>query len=496
MIIMSMMLTACSRRDAAHAQDKAKENIEKINIEQDSDHEVIEKKEELVLSDSSEEKDEINTDNIMMNLDFDVGYEKLEDIHPNKIKEIPIDYIGNLAFGGKDLESISDGFITINKDDDRSRIRRLDENGHILWVKPLDVTSEIHRVYLRTLKDNHFIVATVSSPSGGPDFLLSYDEHGQLLWKKDLYDYGFKQLEDMILTDSQDILLVGSSNTKDALMDIKKIVSLNGDGNKIREATFGGHDYESLKDVQYHHNVGIVLLGNSQSHDGDFAIKGGEDITQDFLACINEKKLQLSWVRMASKRYDGMMLLDRTIYVNDSVYKPNSSETSIEAYDRKGMKINEYIDTNGGSWAEGMALLSNSYLVLGHRERLGYEQGYGSCHLQIFNPELELVKTIEDTCLSLREIIATEDGGFMLKKMVRPIKTLPQPVIISSIWYDYETVLAKYNNAYELQWRKTYNLYSDSTVVEWIKPLPDGIVLIESSKVKALRDMKKKIFDH
>lgn len=485
------MLTACSRRDAAHAQDKEKENIEKINIEQDSDHEVIEK-EELVLSDSSEEKDEINIDNIMMNLDFDVGYEKLDDIHPDKIKEIPIDYIGNLAFGGEDLESISDGFIIINRDDDRSRIRRLDENGHILWVKPLDVTSEVHRVYLRTLKDNHFIVATVSSPSGGPDFLLSYDEHGQLLWKKDLYDYGFKQLEHMILTDSQDILLIGSvSNTKDAFMDIK-IVSLNEDGDKIREATFGGHDYESLKDVQYHHNLGIVLLGNSQSHDGDFAING-EDRTQDFLACINEK-LQLSWVRMASKRYDGMMLSDRIIYVNGSVFEPNSRETSIQAYDSKGMKIHEYIDTNDGLWAEGMALLSNGHLVLGHRVRLGYEQGYGLCHLQIFNPELELVKTIEDVCISPREIIATEDGGFILK-MVRPIKTLPQPIYISSIWYDYETVLAKYNKAYELKWRKTYNFYLDSTEVEWTQPLPNGKVLIESNKRKAYIEMKK-VFDH
>lgn len=492
MLIMCMLLTACTYEDAAHAKRKEKGNIEKADTNKaDTELDTVEEIEKIEEPEPvDEDVTTVNLNELMVNVDLDTGYEKLEDINSDKIEEVAIDFITDTSISDKNVTSISHGLMTITKDDDDIyRMRRFDESGHILWVKPLDVTSYIQRLDMGTMKDNGYIIAIVSSPLGRPDFLLSYDKNGQLLWKKDIYDYGFEELNDMVVTESQDILLMGTTNVKAASRDIK-IVSVNKDGHIVREATFGGSDFESLYEVRYHPQLGIVLLGHTQSHDGDFPIKG-DDTSQHFLACINEK-LQLQWVRMTPNGYDGVLLSGTTIYVMESAISFQTRKTSILALDSEGAKIQEYKSITEGLWAPGMTLLANGYLIVGHRQRLGYEQGYGLCHLKIFNEELELMATIEDISISPKEIIATDDGGFILK-MVRPIKTIPQPAYISMIWYDHETVLEKYDASYKLEWRKTYDLYPDSLQIEWIKPLSNGKVLMESDKMKAFKELKKSI---
>ena len=72
----------------------------------------------------------------------------------------------------------------------------------------------------------------------------------------------------------------------------------------------------------------------------------------------------------------------------------------------------------------------------------------------------------------------TSDGGFIIVS-IRNIKTIPRPVYISSIWYDSETVVTKYDKGYKVEWRKTYDGIKDAVGFDRVLPLSDGSVVLE-----------------
>lgn len=73
------------------------------------------------------------------------------------------------------------------------------------------------------------------------------------------------------------------------------------------------------------------------------------------------------------------------------------------------------------------------------------------------------------------DIKPTDDEGFIIVS-VRNIKTVPQPAYISSIWYDTETVVTKYDKNFKIEWRKTYDNIKNAVGLDMVLPLRDGSV--------------------
>ena len=84
--------------------------------------------------------------------------------------------------------------------------------------------------------------------------------------------------------------------------------------------------------------------------------------------------------------------------------------------------------------------------------------------------------TFEADCYG--DISPTNDGGFIMVSS-RNINTIPQPAYISSIWYDTETVVTKYDKEYKVEWRKTYDSVKDALGFDKVLPLSDGSVVVE-----------------
>ena len=73
----------------------------------------------------------------------------------------------------------------------------------------------------------------------------------------------------------------------------------------------------------------------------------------------------------------------------------------------------------------------------------------------------------------------TNDGGFIVSTL-RFVSTIPQIEIMSHIWYDTETFLAKYDENLNLLWNKSYNKHKESTRNDFIYILNDDSILVEN----------------
>lgn len=99
-------------------------------------------------------------------------------------------------------------------------------------------------------------------------------------------------------------------------------------------------------------------------------------------------------------------------------------------------------------------------------------------YLARFGPGGAVLKKIELP----REIIQTirpTGGGGLLTVGTQNIKTLPQPALLSSIWYDSETIVTKYDGDLHIQWRKVYDKYKDSIRQDIAVPAADGRIIVE-----------------
>ncbi len=68
------------------------------------------------------------------------------------------------------------------------------------------------------------------------------------------------------------------------------------------------------------------------------------------------------------------------------------------------------------------------------------------------------------------DITPTSDNGFIVKS-IRIVDYIPQPAYVSSIWMDQEVVLTKYDINLDVIWRKTYDNYKNTLLVDYVMPI-------------------------
>ncbi len=322
------------------------------------------------------------------------------------------------------------------------------------YVPLPDINSE--KVVERTIHENQIIInGVISSKTQGyarvleqnPDAILLVDEKGNYI-------------------------AVGKTEQNGGYSDIC-ITKYDSDGRELRKQTYGGSDFDWANAAKYNAQMGIVISGISQSNDGNFA----NNSNSPFVACIEPETLAVKWIASVQIADWVYHVSDEAVYVvrneGEKYNGKNELKLSIVKLDRDGNKI--WVTEPLSQWIYGITELSDGR-VIGIQRFSDYQAIEKSGAINCYSKDGEKLSTFEADCYG--DIEPTNDEGFIVVS-VRNIKTIPQPLYISSIWYDTETVVTKYDKNDKIEWRKTYDSIKDATGADRVMPLSDGSVALE-----------------
>lgn len=317
-----------------------------------------------------------------------------------------------------------------------------------------DIQSE--KVVERTIDENQIIIngSTYSKTQGyakilekNPDAVLLADEKGNYI-------------------------AVGGVGHDGGYSDIC-ITKYDGNGMELRKKTYGGSDFDWISAAKYNSQIGIVISGISQSKDGDFA----NNNNSPFVACIDPETLDVKWISSVQVADNVYHVSDEGVYVvrNEGKEYNGKGELKLSIVKLDGAGNVIWATEPLSQWIYGITELKDGRVIVIQKFSY-YDETKKSGAINCYSKDGEKLLTFEADCYG--DIESTNDGGFIIAS-VRNIKTVPQPVYISSIWYDTETVVTKYDKNYMIEWRKTYDNIKDAVEVDRVLPLKDGSVALE-----------------
>lgn len=432
-------------------------------------------------------------------VDVETDYVKLEDINPKEVPEIACDMA--MEANKTLVEKTKGGYLaTHNKikvveNTDQSEmtpnIVYLDESGKILWEKSYPYTTKTGTInHLLVLSDGSFIFSVQTYPSFSPDgeiqensFLVKCDSDGNEVWKTDMEDYSGNMIQYLFLTKEEEIVAVGQCPTQKVELassyiypDDIVVTKLDQKGNLVNQKKFGGKEFESLYLATYDASIGIVISGVTQSIEGDFATENSGQTPIDFVACIDEE-LNVKWVFPCDEDehlyYNQLIVSKACFYTLGNKYLESSEQPSatLIKLDKNGQLLLRKNQLFLGLWSTAMAVLKNGDLVIGAGQ---FNQG----SITILNENGDEKERLGELGFAASYIYPTEDGGF-IATAERIISPVAQPAYISSIWYDTELLVIKFNKDYEIEWQKTYDAYPKTLGFDFVKVFEDGSIMVE-----------------
>lgn len=427
---------------------------------------------------------------------IDMDYVKLIDINPETVPEVPLHF--KAAVGKSLIEKTKDGYLctiselkatkNVTGSEMTPKVVQLDEKGNILWQKSYPYPTMTGTInHLLVLSDGSFIFSVQTYPVSGAveviekSFLMKCDAAGKELWKTNLEDYSGNLLNGLFLTPEGEIIAIGVWRSEDGeqtashnLADDIVMTKFDQQGKMLNQKGFGGGDFESLYGSVYDPDFGIVISGMSQSTEGDFANENSVQYGRDFIACI-DGNLNIKWVFNCEDKesvYDQLVISKGHIYTLLNAFSGQANSSTLLELDQSGQIILKEDHLLKGQWSNVITVLKNEDIIIGAGQ-------FNKGTIAIIKKNGSDKEFLNDLEFSPNIILPTEDGGFMVASH-RIIKTAPQPAYISSIWYDTELLVVKYDKDHAIEWQKTYDAYKDVLQQDFIKLFEDGKVLVEA----------------
>jgi len=293
-----------------------------------------------------------------------------------------------------------------------------------------------------------------------------FDRTGGL--EKILADFGVHADGLLIVSDGNDGYFIAHDGDRSTYTDIN-IVHYDATGDIINEKTYIGNDYDSVYRIKFDPSMGIFIEGISQSTNGDFE---NFDYNTPFIACIDPDTLNIKWWYPVQFAEDVFELNGNSVYAAERYADTEDSIPSVVQLDANGNKV--WQSEPLAQWLHDISVLQDGRLVVVCRYVNEQANDIDST-ISIFSPNGDNLGRLKADHYG--KITPTDDGGF-ISLSVRNVKTIPQPVYVSAIWFDTETVITKYSANYTIEWRKTYDTYKDSTDRDIVIPQPDGSVFV------------------
>lgn len=421
--------------------------------------------------------------------EIETNYTPLEDIYSSKVKTIQCDYA--FEYGTNPIVAVHpDGFlvgsfISLNTSVlsplKTPIIMLIDETGEIIWKEIYDYSYAIGNMSNLVVYDDGRFLFTLSnwpdssmgSPLNVPSKLIQCNSKGKVNWIKEFKDTIGSVLKFVFLTRYNDILIAGEilENSSRSFAEEKNdsdivFLKLDDEGEEVARLQYGGISNEYLKNCDYIPDMGIVFTGWSNSSDSEFAREGNVSHGQDYVAFVN-LDLEIDWINHVETyerfSYDQMKFNGAGIFlVGKSLINPDQEDVLenkqlfIVMYDVSGEEVYKTYCPEHQSFQGIMSVDRYSEVVVGsgysNKGVLSFYNKYGEKSHNSMNVSYEPSK-----------LSPTDNGGFVVKS-IRKIASTPQPLFISSIWFDQDVLIEKYDNYKQLMWRKVFNDYDDLRV--------------------------------
>ncbi len=168
---------------------------------------------------------------------------------------------------------------------------KIDHMGHLHWKKNYG-GSDIDQAYgvVKTEHNSYLIVGQsnstdgdISNPMGNSDiWVIHIDDHGHLIWNKSLGGSQFDTALSIKKTLNNQYMIVGHTRSNDhQLTNLGQndafIMGIEAHPNSgiLWQKTFGGSSFDFATDVTQTADGSFVLVGDTQSNNGDFALNKG-----------------------------------------------------------------------------------------------------------------------------------------------------------------------------------------------------------------------------
>lgn len=168
---------------------------------------------------------------------------------------------------------------------------KIDENGHLHWKKNFG-GSDIDQAYgvVKTDYNSYIIVGQsnstdgdISRPKGNSDvWVIHINDHGHLLWDKSFGGNQFETGYAVKKMPNNQFMILGHSRSSDNQIENKGqndiyLLTFDAQPNSgvLWQKTFGGSSFDLGYDFAQTADGSIVLVGDTQSNDGDFTLNKG-----------------------------------------------------------------------------------------------------------------------------------------------------------------------------------------------------------------------------
>jgi len=169
---------------------------------------------------------------------------------------------------------------------------KLNANGDTLWTKYFGGgLSEIPNDLIETQDNGFILVGTsdsadvdISNNKGGYDFwLVKIDANGVLVWEK---SFGGSEIDEAYaITATEDGNYVVVGDTRSVNVDVSQnsgsadlwLIKITPSGNLIWEKTFGGISFDAGRSVAKTEDNGFLIAGSSRSVEGNLTVNNGQN---------------------------------------------------------------------------------------------------------------------------------------------------------------------------------------------------------------------------
>ena len=173
--------------------------------------------------------------------------------------------------------------------------------------------------------------------------------------------------------------------------------------------------------------------------------------------------------------YDQLALSNDFVYVPGYYFSADNTPNTrfLVKLDKSGNRVWTKSQFYAGMWGRCISILENGDIAIGSGQQ---NQGI----IVVLDKNGIEKKRLEDLKFAPNEITPTSDGGYIVTA-IREIKPVPQPLYVSSIWYDTELVAVKYKSDHTVEWRKTYDRYKNERGLDFVFSLKKGKIIVQAA---------------
>ncbi len=327
----------------------------------------------------------------------------------NDVLEWSNTYGGSLDDKGNDIIQTKDGGFLIvgesrSKDQDVSAnagsydfwIVKLAANGQIIWEKSLGFLGVDKANAVVETSDNGFLITGVidvtasgglgnsktSRHAGGDYWVTKINQNGTVLWTK---FYGGNLSEtpyDLVQTDDDGFLIVGTSDSND--VDIKNnkgsydfwIIKIDKLGVLVWEKSFGGKEIDEAYGISKTTDGNYIVVGNTRSNSDDVAVNNGD---ADLWLIKISPSGQLIW----EKTFGGL-----SFEVGRSIQTVQGGDFLVSGSSRS---INGDLSINNGQNDVWLLMINSNGSIVWQKSLGGSKIDFGLSAVELLNNDIILV---------------------------------------------------------------------------------------------------------